>query len=235
MRFTVPPAPRKAKIKKPAFAFSNNFSSGFLKPGESMTFRSETPFRQPDTALIRLYEIKDTVKIKLPFKFARDTSNYLRYNLNAKIIQGKKYLFIARKGAFGNIYFEESDSIGTKFSIKDPESYGKLTFSIINCPGNIIVQLLNGSEKLISQERINKNGKVVFPLLEAGLYRARVIYDINKDGFWTTGDYMLHRQPEPVSYYFKELDIKSDFILEEDWDVRMTNVKDPKLKDKSKK
>jgi hypothetical protein len=235
LRFTVPPAPRKAKIKKAAFAFRNNFSSGFLKPGESIYFTSETPFRQPDTTLIRLYEIKDSVKLKLPYKFVSDTSNFLRYNLNAKIVQGKKYLFVARKGAFGNIYFEESDSIGTKFSIKDPELYGKLTFNISNCTGSIIIQLLNGSEKLISQVSTSKNGKVVFPLLEAGLYRARVIYDINNDGLWTTGDYLLHRQPEPVSYYFKELDIKSDFILEEDWDIRMTNVKDVKLKDKSKK
>jgi hypothetical protein len=235
MRFTVPPAPRKAKIKKAAFAFRNNFSSGFLKPGESIYFGSETPFRQPDTTLIRLYEIKDSVKLKLPYKFVRDSSNYLRYNLNAKIIQGKKYLIIARKGAFGNIYSEESDSIGTKFSVKDPDLYGKLTYNISNCTGDVIIQLLNSSEKIISQVRTNKNGKFVFPLLETGLYRARVIYDNNNDGFWTTGDYILHRQPEAVSYYPTELDIKADYFLDQDWDIKMTNFKDIKLKDKSKK
>lgn len=235
MRFTSPPPPRKAKIKKPAFAFSNNFSSGFLRPGESIYFRAETPFRQPDTSLIRIYEIKDTLKLKVPYLFVRDTSNSLRYYLNAKIVQGRKYLFIADKGSFGNIYYEESDSIGTKFSIKDPESYGKLSFTIQNCTGNIIIQLLNGSEKLISQTRTNKDGKVEFPLLETGLYRARVIYDTNNDGQWTTGDYTLHRQPEAVSYYPAELEIKSDYFLEQDWDIRLPNVKDPKLLDKSKK
>jgi hypothetical protein len=235
MRFTSPPAPRKAKVKKTAFAFRSNFSSGFLKPGESIYFSSETPFRQPDTTLIRLYEIKDSVKLKLPYKFHRDTSNLLRYTLNAKLIQGKKYLFIARKGAFGNIFFEESDSIGIKFSIKDPELYGKLTFNIHNCTGNIIIQLLDGSEKLISQAKINKDDKVVFPLLETGLYRARVIYDNNNDGLWTTGDYMIHRQPESVSYYYQELDLKADYILDQEWDVTLRNVKEQKLREKPKK
>jgi hypothetical protein len=235
MRFTTPPAPRKSKIKIPAFAFSSNFSSGSLKPGESIYFRSETPFRQPDTTKIRFYEIKDSIKIKLPYRFVRDSSNYLRYNFNAKIIQGKKYLFIARKGAFGNIYFEESDSVGTKFSIKDPELYGKLTFNISNCNGDIIIQLLNGSEKIISQVRTNKNGKVIFPLLETGLYRARVIYDNNNDGLWTTGDYILHRQPEPVSYYYQELDLKADMFLDQEWDIALRNIKDQKLREKARK
>lgn len=235
MRFITPRAPRAAKIKKPSLAYSSNFSGGFLKPGESIYFRSETPFREPDTTKIRFYELKDTLKLKVPYLFVRDNSNMLRYDLSAKFVQGKKYLFIARKGAFGNIYSEQSDSVGTRFVIKDPESYGKLTFSIHNCTGDIIVQLLTGGEKLISQVRASKDGKIVFPLLEAGLYRARVIYDTNGDGLWTTGDYILQRQPEAVSYFQKELDIKSNFILEEDWDIVLKNVKDQKLMTKAKK
>jgi hypothetical protein len=235
MRFITPRATRAAKIRKPALVFASNFSNGFLKPGESIYFRSETPFRQPDTTMIKFYEIKDTLMLKVPYTFVRDTSDMLRYNLSAKIVQGKKYLFIARKGAFGNIYSEQSDSVGTRFAIKDPESYGKLTFNIHNCPGDVIIQLLNGSEKLISQAKAGKDGNVVFPLLETGTYRARVIYDTNGDGIWTTGDYIQHRQPEAVSYYYQELEIKSDYYVEQPWDISLKNVKDQKLMMKPKK
>lgn len=234
MRFKAPVL-RGAKVKKQSLVFSSNFSGGFLKPGESIYFKSETPFREPDTTKIRFYELKDTLKIKLPYAFIRDTANLLRYNLKVKIAEGKKYLFIARKGAFGNIYSEKSDSVGTRFYIKDPETYGKLTFSIHNCTGDIIIQLLNSSEKLLAQTRANKDGKIVFPLLDEGLYRARVIYDTNGDGLWTTGDYILHRQPEPVSYYSTELEIKTDYFLDQDWDIALKNVKDQKLMLKSKK
>jgi len=235
MRFSTPPAPRKAKVKKPSFAFSTNFSDGFLKPGVSVVFRSETPFREPDTSKIGFYEIVENKKVRVPFSFVKDTSNSRKYNLNAKFVLGKKYLFIADKGSFGNIYFEESDSIGTKFSVKDPESYSKLILSITNCTGDRIIQLLNNSEKLIAQARIKKDGKVEFPLLEKGKYRIRAIYDTNGDGLWTTGDFILHRQPEAVSYFPKELDIDAGWTDEEDWDLRIPNIKDPKLKDKSKK
>jgi len=234
MRFTAPPAPRRAKTKKPAFTFSTNFSNGFLKPGESIVFRSETPFRQPDTSRIRFYEIIENKKIQIPYSFIKDTSNSRKYTLNAKFVLGKKYLFIGDKGSFGNLYFEESDSLGTKFSVKDPESYSKVIINIRNCTGSSIIQLLNNSEKLVAKTIIKKDGKIEFPLLEKGLYRLRVIYDINGDGLWTTGDFMLRRQPEAVSYFPKELDIDANWNVEEDWDIRIPNVKDPKLKEKQK-
>ena len=79
------------------------------------------------------------------------------------LYQGKKYLFIADSASFGNIYNEYSDSIGIKFSVKDPESYSKLTLDIKNYEGDRIIQLLDKSEKLIAENYMKKDGKVVFP------------------------------------------------------------------------
>ena len=77
---------------------------------------------------------------------------------------------------------------------------------------------------------MNKDGKVLFPLLENGDYRLRVIYDLNGDKKWTTGDFNTGRQPEPVSYYPTELEMKPNWNLEQDWDIGIRNVKDQKLK-----
>jgi hypothetical protein len=109
---------------------------------------------------------------------------------------------------------------------------------IKNCDGNDIIQLLDKSEKLVAQTFIKKDGKVVFPLLETGFYRLRVIYDLNGDGKWTTGDFTVHRQPEAVSYYPVEIELKPgwdlEFVNDHAWDIGVRNVKDWKLVEKKK-
>jgi hypothetical protein len=234
MRFLAPKAPRVSKVKRTVFTVENNIASGFLKPGQSIVFKSRTPFRQPDTARIRLYELVETNRQSIPYHLVKDSTNSLKYYLKTKLAEGKKYLFIADSASFSNIYNEYSDSLGIKFSIKDPESYCKLTLDIKNYDGNRIIQLLDKTEKLIAENYMTKDGKTVFPLLENGFYRIRVIYDLNGDRKWTTGDFTTHRQPEPVSYYPAEIELKTGWELDQAWDIGVKNFKDPKLVEKKK-
>jgi hypothetical protein len=222
------------KIKRTPFTFESNLLSGFLKPGQSIVFKSKTPFREPDTTKIRLYEIEQISKKSIPYTLLKDSSNSCKLYLNTKLEQKKKYLFIADSASFSNIYNDHSDSLGIKFSIKDPELYQKLTFNIKNYEGPRIIQLLDKTEKLIAEAYMKKDGKIVFPLLESGFYRIRVIYDLNGDGKWTTGDFTLHRQPEPVSYYPGEIELRTGYELEQDWDIGIKNFKDAKLREKKR-
>jgi hypothetical protein len=238
MRFTAPRPPKVAKVKRTAFKFESTIQSGFLRPGQSIVFNAKTPFRLPDTSKIKLYEIVQSNRIPLQYFLFKDSTNSCKYYLKTKLAQGKKYLFIADSASFGNIYKEQSDSLGIKFSIKDPEAYCKLTIDIKNYEGNRIIQLLDKTEKLIAQIYMNKDGKAVFPLLDPGIYRLRVIYDLNGDGKWTTGDFTVHRQPEPVSYYPEEIDLRPGFELEftndRAWDISVKHFKDTKLRENKK-
>ena len=234
MRFTTPRAPKVAKVKRVVFTAENNISSGFLKPGQPVVFRSRTPFREPDTSKIKLYEIVQTTKEKVPYLFIRDSINSTKYYLNTKLSEGKKYLFIAEKGSFGNVYNEYSDSLGIRFAIKDPETYCKLTLDIKNYTGSRIIQLLDKSEKLLAENYMTQDGKTVFPLLDPGTYRVRVIYDLNSDRRWTTGNFEAKLQPEPVSYYPTEIELRPGFELEQPWDIGIKNFKDNKLREKKR-
>jgi hypothetical protein len=238
MRFTAPRPPKVAKVKRTAFKFESTIQSGFLRPGQSIVFNAKTPFRLPDTSKIKLYEVVQSNRIPLQYFLFKDSTNSCKYYLKTKLAQGKKYLFIADSASFGNIYKEQSDSLGIKFSIKDPEAYCKLTIDIKNYEGNRIIQLLDKTEKLIAQIYMNRDGKVVFPLLDPGIYRLRVIYDLNGDGKWTTGDFTVHRQPEPVSYYPEEIDLRPGFELEftndRAWDISVKHFKDTKLRENKK-
>jgi hypothetical protein len=234
MRFLSPHPTKVTKVKRTVFKIEYNIQSGFIKPGQTIVFRSKTPFRQPDTSRIKLYELIQTSRQNVPFLLVKDSTNSCKYYLKAKLGEGKKYLFIADKASFNNIYNEFSDSLGIKFSIKDPESYCKLTMDIKNYEGGRIIQLLDKSEMLVAETYMKKDGKVVFPLLESGVYRLRVIYDINGDKKWTTGDFTIHRQPEPVSYYPSEIDLRPgyelEFTNEHGWDIGHKNFKDPKMR-----
>jgi len=94
----------------------------------------------------------------------------------------------------------------------------------------MIIQLLDKSEKIVSEAVRNGEGKIVFPLIESGFYRAKVIFDTDGNGKWTTGDFSAGLQPEPVSYYPEEIEIKAKFELEQDWDVGVKYDKAQKLR-----
>jgi hypothetical protein len=134
-------------------------------------------------------------------------------------------LFIADSGAFRNIYGNVSDSSGYKITIRNNDSYGKLTLNVKNYEGNRIIQLLSKDEKVLREAKMNKDGKVEFPYLDRGTYRLRVIYDLNGDGKWTTGDFKKGLQPEPASYYYQEINMKEDWYEKQDWDIGEQNVK----------
>jgi hypothetical protein len=232
MRFTIRPI-KGVKKKKEVFTVENNISTGFLKPGQLIVFTAQTPFREPDTSKIRIFEILQKSQVMVPYNLVKDSSRSTRYFMKSKLTQGKKYLFVADSASFSDIFKLVSDSVGIKFSIKDPESYCKLTVSIKNYVGNRIIQLLDKSEKLVAEKYMEKDGKVVFPLLDVGFYRLRVIYDLNGDKVWTTGDFSKHLQPEPVSYFPTEIELKAGWELEfvdaKAWDIGVMNIKDPKL------
>jgi uncharacterized protein (DUF2141 family) len=71
-------------------------------------------------------------------------------------------------------------------------------------------------------------------MLDNGTYRLRVVYDLNGDGKWTTGDFEAGRQPEPVSYYPHDIELKTGWEAEQDWDIGKEGVKPERMKQQKK-
>jgi len=231
MRFIVTRAARTREVIK-KYTFSTNITGNTITPGQQIIFSSQIPFRKPDTTKIRLYESEKTGRKAISYLILKDSLNSRRYTLKAKLKEGASYLLIVDSASFGNIFGDVTDSTGMKFLVRTSDSYGRLIMNISNVTGAIIIQLLDTREKLISEKLIKSDGKVEFPLLEKGNYRIRAIYDLNGDGKWTTGDYKIKQQPEPVSYFPAEFEVKIDWIIEQPWDVGKQNQKDQKLRTK---
>jgi hypothetical protein len=234
MRFLAPRPSRGTKVKKAAFTFDSNIRGNSLKPGQQIILTSVTPFREPDTTMIKFYQVSDSLKPRISYSLVKDSTNSCRYFLNAGLMQNKKYLFVADSASFGNIYNDNADSVGYSFAVKKAEDYSKLTVTVTNCTVKCIIQLLTNQEKIIDESTIKADGKINFPLLDAGNYRLKVIYDLNGDGKWTTGDFNKGIQPEPVSYYPREINLKAGWVmdLDQEWDIGKQYAKEQRLKEK---
>jgi hypothetical protein len=231
MRYTFV-RPGRGKQQPATFKLSSNVSMAGLKPGQKIIFSSVTPFRRPDTSKIRLYRFVEKEKIQLPVTFSPDTTTTRKYFLNVPFKEGEKYLFIRDKGSFGDIYGNNSDSSGIRIMVREPNSYGHLTMDVRNGNGDLIIQLLGDKEAVLEERKLKNSGMADFPLLEKGFYRVKVIYDLNGDGKWTTGNYEKGVQPEPVSYFPKEMEVKTDWEYIEVWDVGVLHSKDKALREK---
>ncbi len=223
-----------AKGKQPARSYKPvvNISGGTIKPAQKIVFTSTLPFSRPDTSKIRLYQTEKEKRSTIPFLLYPDSISSLKYYLEAKLTEGNKYLLITDRGAFRSIYGDVSDSSGYVFSVRPTNDFGHLTVHLQNVPCKILIRLLDNSEKMIDERKLSGNGIVDFPLLERGKYRLKTIYDFNGDNKWTTGNYDLKIQPEPVSYYTDEIDVKINWIIEQDWDVGTMWIKSENLRKK---
>jgi len=231
LRYQKPPAPRGGERKAPALAITTNIS-GKVRPGTIPVFASPAPLADPDTSKIFLLQRIDTLTKRISYNFERDSLNSRRIIMSAALEPGESYTLICNAGAFSDIYGNLSDSTAYKIPVSTSEDYGSIKVTLTGYEGNVIIQLLSGKENVAREACIESPGDVTFDLLDKGKYRLKVIYDLDSNGKWTTGDFDLGRNPEPVSYYPAELDVKIGWGLEQDWDIGVKYAKDVSLRNK---
>lgn len=231
MRYLTPRRPVKTKT---SLVLRSNIQGTTIKPGFRIVFRSETPLKKPDTSGIFLYELVDTTNSRIDYSLEPDTLESGVLRLNAELTEGRQYTFIMDSATVSNIYNEKIDSTTLRFSVGRSEEYSNITLTITNFPSDCIIQLLNNTEKPVAEKNIPASGIVQFGLLDRGTYRIKAIHDLNGDGKWTTGDYYTGRQPEPVTYFTKELLIQEGWYVKESWDLSVWNLKVPGLRQKPK-
>ena len=104
-------------------------------------------------------------------------------------------------------------------AIKPPkvDSTATATLRVIISPAaaDVFVQLLKVKDETVSTKPISETGDVLFDRLKGDTYMLRLFLDLDGDSAWTTGDYLLKRQPEPMYYFPKRLKIRDNWDFEE--------------------
>ena len=237
-RYTAPRATRgRGRASKPALIVTHNMlgRTGF-KPGTQVLFKTDKPLAAIDTSKFALYMLADTQRIRMDYSLEPDSLYLNRAKLEHEFIEDSTYSISWDRGTFTDVFGNISDSTGAKIIVRNKESFGTLKISISDSTGYsgpLILQLLSKDEKLIREDPlvIPDNSVVFYPLLEKGEYIVKAIYDLNGDGKWTPGDYETNRQPEPVTYYPSLVEIKVQWDLEQDWNIRNLREKREILKD----
>ncbi len=119
---------------------------------------------------------------------------------------------------FGNT----NDSITIEFLTQKTEHYGNLSLEIMLPPdsSSYIVQLINSKGDVIREHIIMKSSTLVYDYLNPEKYRVKLIYDINRNGKWDTGDYIKHRQAEKVLFNAEQISIRENWDIDLTWDLR---------------
>ena len=230
-RFRKPEPPRAGAKKIPALSLATNVGAK-IKPGTMPAFTAPAPLKEPDTSRMILMQIVDTVKTRIRAEFIKDSTNSRRILMKTPLKAGGIYTLLCLRGAFTDIYGNATDSTFYKINVGIPEDYGSVASKISGYEGDVIIQLLDNKEKVLKEAFIKSPGQVKFELIDKGRYRLKAIYDIDSNKRWTTGDFSLKRNPEPVSYYPGELDVKINWDLEQDWDLSVMYSKDLSLRTK---
>jgi uncharacterized protein (DUF2141 family) len=230
-RFRKPEHPRAGTKKIPALSMATNVGTK-IKPGTMPAFTAPVPLKEPDTSRMVMMQIVDTVKTRIRAEFIKDSTNSRRILMKTPLKAGGIYTLLCLRGAFTDIYGNATDSTFYKINVGTPEDYGSVAAKISGYEGDVIIQLLDNKEKVLKEAFIKSPGQVKFELIDKGRYRLKAIYDIDSNRKWTTGDFSLKRNPEPVSYYPGELDVKINWDLEQDWDLNVMYSKDVSLRTK---
>lgn len=184
-----------------------------------LTFSFNEPVAQYDQSAIHLKQRVDTLLQDVPFDFQQDSLDLKRYNIYVDWLPGESYLLEVDSMAFHGIYGLFTDKVKKELKVKKPEEYGQIFYNIIGADSIAFVELLDAQDKVVRSVPV-VDGKADFYFLSPGKYGARLINDTNGNGVWDTGKYATGRQPEQVYYYPQILNLKANFDLTQDWDIK---------------
>lgn len=135
---------------------------------------------------------------------------------------GAAYTLAVDSLAMTDIYGLQTKPLKVDFNVRKMEEYGNIVFNIPAVRDSAIVELLDGTEKIVLRAPV-KNRAELLNLLP-GKYYARLFIDRNGNGKYDTGNYDMHLQPEETVYYPGAINLKKNWDVEQTWDIYATPI-----------
>ena len=189
-----------------------------LTPDRNVTITFPEPLAQLRAAGVHLRLKEDTLWHDAPFALDSVPGNPLAATLRAEWRPAQHYKFVIDSAAVRSIYGLVNKRTERNFEIAKLEDFGTVFVTLHHADTSAVVQLLNTSGNVEKEVHI-REGRAEFYYVRPGNYYLRCYLDRNNDGRWTTGDWITHTEPEPVYYSPKEIEVKANWDLNEDWDV----------------
>ncbi len=136
---------------------------------------------------------------------------------------GAAYTLAVDSLAMTDIYGLQTKPLKVDFNVRKMEEYGNIVFNIPAVCDSAIVELLDGTEKIVLRAPVKSHRAELLNLLP-GKYYARLFIDRNGNGKYDTGNYDMHLQPEETVYYPGAINLKKNWDVEQTWDIYATPI-----------
>lgn len=219
--------PKFRSGKPKSFSYISNWSNGIIEKDRSPRLQFVQLVDPEKTRINKIFlrTRKDSTYIYEPVKLKM--IDPITAELENKLEEKKKYLLVSDTAVFYDRSGKYTDSIKESIHLRSTSELGRAKLKLLlDKKENYLVQLLNEknlvcsamtvSLSLSSSNEVELEMKDLFP----GIYKVKVIYDVNRNKKWDTGQLLLNKQPEKVFISSKQIKIMADWDVEEEINVR---------------
>lgn len=206
--FMAPTASKENKEDK-RLRFSTDLQNGQQDLLKELHLDFQRPLKEWDSSKFMLMDTSyNTVK---GFSITLDTSRK-RLSLSYPWKEEQLFKLLILKGAatdtIGNS-IQRNDTISIR--TRQTSSYGSIMvrFSGLDLKKNPVLQWIAGDAIISSHPLTSPEWSA--KLFEPGTYDIRILYDMNKNGKWDTGDYWKKLQPEKVVGVDKHFNVRANW------------------------
>ncbi|HBK82699.1 MAG TPA: hypothetical protein DDZ41_03745, partial [Flavobacterium sp.] len=190
--------------------------NGILDFNDLLSFTSTTPILSFNKDKIKITK-QDSIAVDFTVAY-RDFEQELV--LDFKKEEEEKYFISILPGAVTDFYGTTNDSITQKIMTKAFADYGNLRVNLKNVKRfPVIVELTDKSGKQIASQTSAEKTNLNFDLINPMIYTLRLIYDDNANKKWDTGNFLEKKQAEQIIYYPKEIDVRANWDVEQEFDL----------------
>lgn len=212
---------RKESSTETGLNFTTAVQGRRLDIGKPLIFHFSEPvihYQMRDSS--RFIAGEDTLYNSLAF--VKHDSIGLQYRLDWPSFEPEKsYGLLFPDSVFFGLNGNINDTTALNFRIPGLSDYGNLIVDLSIPEGeSLILQLLTTQEAILEERLIEKSGRQSWELIKPGKYKLKAIHDRNGNSRWDTGKLSQKLQPEKVSYFSKEIEIRANWDLEESWEIQ---------------
>jgi uncharacterized protein (DUF2141 family) len=190
----------------------SQFTKGTLRLKNLFELSSNLPVTTVDNSRLLVTNV-DTVPIPAQLKIME---NYDRIAIDFEVLPNDRYTVTLYPNALEDFWGRTHDTLVYRTSTKKIEDYGNIYLRIQHdSPHPYLIELLNNNKVVRRYDSLVPGNNYSFELLDAGKYTVRLIEDANNNKLWDTGDYLEKIQPEKVIYYWKEIDLRANWDMNE--------------------
>lgn len=188
------------------------FTSGTLGLKSTFELESNLPITSVDSERVLVTNV-DTLAVAAQLKIQE---NYDRISVDFEVLPNDRYNVTLLPNALVDFWGQTHDTLVFKTSTKKIEDYGNIFLRVQHdSPDPYIIELIKNKKVVARYDSPLPSGTYPFELLGPGKYTVRLIEDSNGNKKWDTGDYLKKIQPETVIYYWKEIDLRANWDMNE--------------------